>query len=85
MVPLAARDEMSQAEVFQTLLPHGHEQREVVDVDEVAEGADDDGGMQEILPERARLGRDYGGAHVSGVTPSDRAGWPWKCQTTLRR
>ena len=73
MVPLAARDEMSQPEILQTLLAYGHEQREVVDIDEVSEGADDDGRMQEILPERSWLGREIRGAHEGGVTPSDRA------------
>ena len=73
MVPLTALDEMLQAEIAQTLFAHGHEQGQVVDIDEVAERADDDGGVQEILPERARLGREIRGAHEGGVTPSDRA------------
>ena len=85
LIPRGAGDEVPEAEAVEALLPHGHEQRQVVDVDEVAQGADDDGGVQQVLPKGARFGREVGGAHEGGVTLSDRAGWPWKCQTTLPR
>ena len=34
----------------EALLTHRHEEREVVDIDEVAEGADDHGRLQEVSP-----------------------------------
>ena len=85
LIPGRAADEVPEPEAGQAVLADRHEQREVVDVDEVAERADDDGGLQQILPEGARRFRKNGGAHEGGVTPSDRADWPWKCQTTLPR
>ena len=69
----------------QAVLLHGHHEREVVDVDEVTQGSDDHGGMQQVLPEGTLLDREIRGAHEGGVTPSDRADWPWKYQTTLPR
>ena len=83
LIPSRAADQVAEAETGQAVLTDGHEQREVVDIDEIPESADDDGGLQQILPERALLVRKIRGAHDGGVTPSDRADWPWKCQTTL--
>jgi hypothetical protein len=41
---------MPKPEVAQALLAHGHEQGQVVDIDEVTKRSDDDGRMQEVSP-----------------------------------